>query len=521
MGNKIGAKGGRKDLKLTIQNKRRKNKKEIQEIKRKKRKIEQDAKQKEQQLITNFESKQEKCKEDVVQQSNLNDNTHFTNDLIEIEITNLEKEKEETLKEKQTNQKVEEIIIQTPLNLKDDQENIIPIFKKPKEYKKRKGNKEKNNNLNSPDTDNIKNQMDIPSEKKEETTTFLEQQIIKVLEQEIDEKKYSLKKMDSEIYAIQQNIDSITEEQELLVLEQEIKKLIDKIEEIKRQIISLERALDFKFPIENPDNYLIYLVEEYKNNRKDEIDLEKKFQESEQYQTLIDTIIIVEAKQETIQKQLEEKKSQMELEEEQIQKLQNDMINIEEWNQKIEKMLEQSQNVLEEMTIKVKEAVHITEKVNYVTKQVNHSLLELFLLMNIFKRNLSIKNSAVAAITAAIALDMILKITTPIQEKKMVKEIKMTDYKNMIERCLDDTNFLENTIHENLNQISSLRYTFEHNYQSCSYLPSYQEALDKLSNLEENMKEHRENIIRMKQEMENQLEKNNAKVKKYDSIKAA
>ena len=51
------------------------------------------------------------------------------------------------------------------------------------------------------------------------------------------------------------------------------------IEEIKKQIVSLKRTFGFKFPIENPDNYLIYLVEEYKSNRKEEIDLEKKLKE--------------------------------------------------------------------------------------------------------------------------------------------------------------------------------------------------------------------------------------------------
>ena len=327
--------------------------------------------------------------------------------------------------------------------------------------------------------------------------------------------------MDSELYTIQKNIESLTEEKELLLLEEEIKRLLDKIESIKKQILSLEKTFEFKFPIEEPDNYLIYLIEEYKNNRKEEIDLGKKLKEKKEFQSLVDTMIEIEEKQEIVQKQLEEKKEQMELEEEQIKKLQDDMIDIEEIDKRMNQMIEKGNKALEDITSKVNETIQITEKVNYITTQVNHSLLELFLLMALFKRNLSIKNSVLAATTAALALDMILKMTTPVQEKKVEKEIKITDYKNMIENCITDTEFLENTIHQNLNNISSLRYTFEHNYQSCSYLPSYQEALEKLSKLEENMKEHKQNIRKMKQDMEYQLEKNDAKVKKYDSIKAA
>lgn len=539
MADSIGTKGGKRDLKLTIQNRKRKNKKEIQEMKYKQKKKEKEAHKKKEKLITILKLEQETSKnkqgttiihksklevprKKIFKQPNSKEDTFFTNDDIKEKRENPQKGLPE--KEQQINQELEKIIIQIPFNLKDNKKNIISISNQSEEQKLKEEKKyigKQINNLDNHNKNNTKEQINILNEKKEENISFLEQHIIKVLEQELDEKKYSLKKLDSEIYAIQQSIDPVTREEELLVLEQEISKLINKIEKIKKQIIVLERTLDFKFPIESPDNYLIYLVEEYKNNRKEEINLEKTFQESKEYKTLIDTIIIIEKNQETIQKQLEEKKNQMKLDEEQIKKLQDDIIDIEEIKQKMSQMMEKGKETLEEITNRLNETVQITEKVNYITMQVNHSLLELFLLMTLFKRNLSIKNSVLAATTASLALDIILKMTTPIQEKKIIKEIKITDYKNMIENCITDTNFLENTIHQNLNKISSLRYTFEHSYQSCSYLPSYQEALEKLLKLEENMKEQKQNIIRMKQDMEFQLEKNEAKVKKYNSIKAA
>lgn len=531
MGINIGAKGGKRDLKLMIQNKKRKKKKQIEEMRNKQKEKEQEIQKKKEEMIitpksqqdpTNtHQSKLKASEKEMPKQCNSQEENFLTNSYIKEKRINLQQEQQELKEKEQVNQELEENTIQTLPNSENEKENKISIFDCPQESKPKYRKKTKGKQTDNYDKQNTKKQIDILNEKKEENIFFLEQQVIKVLEQQLEEKKYSLKKIDSEVYAIQQSTDSITEEKELLTLEQEISELIDRIEEMKRQIVALERTLGFRFPIESPDNYLIYLVEEYKNNRKEEIDLEKAFLENKKYQTLVDTMIIIEKKQEAIQKQLEEKRKQMNLEEEQVQKLQENMINIEEMDQKIEKMLVQSKKVLEEITNKVNETVHITEKVDYVTRQINHSLFELFLLMNLFKRNLSIKNSAVTAISTAIILDMILKITTPIEEKKISKVIKMEDYKNMINHCLSDTDFLVNTIHQNLNQISTLRYTLEHDYSSCSYLPSYQETLRRLSDLEEKMEEHRKNILVMKIDMEHQLEKNNAKVKKYASIKSA
>lgn len=536
MGNNIGAKGGKKDLKLIFQNNKRKKRKEIQEIKLQKEKIEREKKQKQKEAVIHLTPEVKLPEENI----NIESNPKELISPVIIPIENIQEKQQQTKDQKEQNEikKEETLISQTPdLEIEENNKNIIPIPKPEKErkieekkerkieekretkketnIKKGKRSKEKNS------TNSTEKQIETINKKKQETEDFLEQQVIKVLEQEIEEKNFQLKKMDSEIYTIQKNIESLTEEEELLLLEKEIKKLLDKMEEMKRQILSLEKTFEFKFPIEEPDNYLICLVEEYKNNRKEEIDLGKKLKENKEFKSLVDTIIEIEEKQKVVQKQLEEKKDQMELEEEQIKKLQDDMIDIEEINKKMSQMIEKGDKALEDITSKVNETIQITEKVNYITTQVNHSLLELFLLMALFKRNLSIKNSVLAATTAALALDMILKMTTPVQEKRVEKEIKMTDYKNMIENCINDTEFLENTIHQNLNKISSLRYIFEHSYQSCSYLSSYQEALDKLLKLEENMKEHKQNVMKMKQEMEYQLEKNDAKVKKYDSIKAA
>ena len=66
--------------------------------------------------------------------------------------------------------------------------------------------------------------------------------------------------------------------------------------------------------------------------------------------------------------------------------------------------------------------------------------------MSVLKHNLSIKNSVVAAVSAKVVLDMILKMTTPITETVTTKVSDVKNYENLIKDCLNDTNKLENML---------------------------------------------------------------------------
>lgn len=518
----IGAKGGKKDRILRFRNRKRKQKQESQELEKRQQQQQQEKNKKQKEidailLIDSDSDKEEKIpifkNKSSESKTNISSSLNLSPPIIE----------EPSLK-KQT------VIKAIPPTIhKDKKKTSKPVYSPPSFLNKQE-TKKKAETISSLETQKIADNTDLskttystsnpkvaasPKETKD-TMTFVEKQVIKILEQDIEEKKYQLKKMDSELYTIQKNIDSITDKEELKELEQEVQQLMEMIEQIKSQMISLEKMLALELPVEEPDHYLIYLVEEYKSHRHIEIELEKSLQENPRFQFLIDTVIEMEEKQKIIQEKIQEKKGKLELEEEQINKLNEDVVDLEEMNQKITKLLKESKKMMEEITQKVNETVHITQRVEIITRQVDHTMLELFLLMGLLKHNLSIKNNAIAAATAMLALDMIIKMTTPISEKKVIFENDVKDYRDWIEHCTKDTNFLEEMIDKNIDQISSIRYIFEHDYSACDYLSSYQSALEKLMALEEEMKERKKDVSKMKKEMQTQLEKNNAKVNKYN-----
>lgn len=392
-------------------------------------------------------------------------------------------------------------------------------------------NTKKNDNINNIDNDsydvglskdfqNIDKSNSKDNNELVSDTNYLEKQIIKILEQQIDDSNYGLKKIDSELYAIQKEIDDLEEKEDVQEILKEIEFLIGKLKTIKKQIVSLQQTFDFDSFIDDPDNYLIYLVDEIKEKRKNCQLLSDKLKENDKYKNIVDEIIEIELRQEKLLNKLKEKEEQLDLDNEQISKLNESVIDLEEMKTKINNMLKMQNNLLEEVKIKVNETVHVTEKVDYISKSVKHSLFELFLLMAMLKHNLSIKNNVVAAISAKATLDLIIKMTTPVTEKVVTMVSDVSDYSDIINSCLNDTTKLENIMDENLNNVSSLLYMFEHDYKECSYLDSYQDALNRIISLDRELRERKIEITKIKEETQLQLEKNEAKIKKYGSIVA-
>lgn len=371
-------------------------------------------------------------------------------------------------------------------------------------------------------TDIENKQINIPVEKKKysdtEISDYLKIEITHILENSIKDNIYELKKLDSNFYSIEKKIDYAEDDSDIKEIELEINKLLEQLQYIKMQITSLEKTFEFKFPVEEPDNYLIYLVEEYKEKVKNEYSLIKDLKHNKEYKSIIERIVELEDKKDLLFKKINSKKDQFEIMDDQIQEMNENMISIDQAALDIQRLVSSQQEMLEYVKRQVDETVHITEKVEYITKSVNHTFMELFLLMALFKRNLSIKNNVVALTETAVLLNLINKMCTPTKEKVITVKSDVIDYKKIINDCLEDTNKLDNLINNNLNTIDSIRYTFLHDYKECSHLPAYKETMKNLDTIEEDIKTKKDEIKRMSKEIELQLEKNDAKVKKYGNL---
>ena len=497
----IGAKGGKKDHKLTLLNIFRNKKKLLKETKEQIEKKHQAKIKKEKneiQLPEKIESKQVELKSKEIKPPE----PIIEEEIISINSTHKAKAKTPEIKPKAT------ISAEKKLAPTNEIENI-----KPKAVNKEIVNNQ-DNIIKSPQ------QEENTKKKKKKNTYYLEQEIIHILEETIKENNYELKKLDSDIYTIKQTIDS-TEEEDINELEDEIDDIITRFNTIQNQLKKLKKSFNLDFPIDNADNYLIYLIDEYKNNLRSKKELSDKLEKNEKYQDILTRIVELELKKDELIEKTEERKKKIDIDNKTLDKMNDNIINIENKAKEIKVLVDNGTKELENIKTKVQETVHITERFETITKSVKHSIFELLQLMHLFKHHLSLKNNAVNAIAANVTLDLIMKMCTPIEERVLVKESDVKDYENMINDCINNTNKLLDTIKNNLNHISSIRYIFENDYKELSQLPMYKEITDKLNQLESDMKERLDSTKKLTKEMNLELEKNNSKVKKYRNLEVA
>ena len=509
----IGSKGGKNDRKILLLNtKKEKRKKQLllEEENIEKEKIK-DKKEKETILNSILKmNKEKRIKTPNNNDININETQKKKNTPSDKQKPSIEKKPLQETIEKQKAKEKE--VPKTP------ESNIIPKTDKVPSNKKDNTQTSSRKKNIIPPQDESQEKNSTKDENNVDITEYLKMEITNILENNIKDNIYELKKMDSTFYTIEQKIEYAEDDSDIKEIEYEINELLKQLDYIRKELASLEKIFELNFPVEEPDNYLIYLVDEYKDRIKNKKELSDDLKHNKAYKSIVDRIVELEAKKEELLEKVEAKKEQFELEDGKLEEMNNSIISIEEAAINIKNLVDKQNEMLMEVKRQVDKTVHVTEKVKYVTKSINHTFMELFLLMSLFKRNLSMRNNAVAVVQTTIILDLINKMCTPITEKVTIKESDVADYQGMIKDCLSDTSKLDSYIDNSLDNISSIRYTFLYDYKECSHLPEYQETIKNLDKIEEDMKTKKDEIKRMNKEIELELEKNNAKVKKYGSL---
>lgn len=548
MKEELGVKGGKKEKKLTWLNFLRKQKKKQQELAQEKKK-ELEKKKKILKEITIRNLKQEKGKEQetspsfkrrkvAITKTQKKKKLEIKQEILEEKQEILEKKQENLkknieplekgdLEEKKTLAKTEEItdkkketILPTQQERKEKKDSTISYsdLQKPKDILE-ESSKNKSS-VKKVALEEIK-ELQIPTtkeEQKEKDTIQLEAQITKIIQNQLEKQKLELKKIEEELYQKQKQLNNPLKIEEMEELKKELEKLTTFLEHIKKNLASLEKTFQLKFPVTEPDFTLIALVEEYQKSFQKKWELEKKLKDNKEFASIMEQLLYIEKKKEELEKKLEIQKKETEENESKIQKMEDDITEIDSTQLEIEKFIKEQENILADIKQKLKETVQITKKVEIITKQVNHSFLELFLLMGLLKKNLGLSGGIVNFMKATILLDIIHELCTPIQKQVIRKEINVTDYQNLITDSMNSTKNLEKLMDENIGKLSSIRYQLEHFYQEYSHLESFQEAIKNLDSLEKTFQEKKKDISKMKSEINKAFDKNQEKVKKYGSI---
>lgn len=357
-----------------------------------------------------------------------------------------------------------------------------------------------------------------------EQEEILELKVAIELDRLLKDNRYELKRLYTELDAIQKDADDLYEVSETEQAIEEIERLLEYLEQIKRQleVISRSHNLDLIYQLEDP--YFSKLVEEYKSHVKDQQTIETNvddFKKSEEYISLMKRILEFEQLQEDLTTTLEERKEELNDRDQDFELLQDQYLDLEKVTKDLESLIEDSQKHLEFVSKKVNEAVESTTKMQIKMKYTLGILARTLLLFSLIKMNPKPKANAATAVEAIVAVDLIRNLLKPKEEKRMVTEYHCPDYRNMIENALTDIHSVSHLIQNGLSQVQGLQKTFEAEFgKYADVLPEYKDLLASITKVEKELQERKDNMQRIENNMKHQLRRNNQKVLEYEKLNA-
>ena len=461
----IGAKGGKKDLKQTRKNIRRKKVKEQLE------------------KIERLEKEQSKKQEKVLKVQPTSQPVKKKTGFNLVPTRKIEK-KEEVIDLKQHKESSSHLDVLTNDEInKNEKERAI---KNTNSFKKKTGITP---TILSNSSNFLEEKQD-DDKKEEPKEAFLEQKVITQLENILKEERYQLKKLSFELEVLNKESNQVYQSREVEDKIDKINLLLDQLLKIKKEleIAFHDQKLDFIYKLD--DDYLKKIVNEYKEyvSNQEVSDMIHNFKKEDLYTRVMATILEMEKKEEELVLQLDEKKKMFYLEEQEFESLQDEYIDISKVVSDLEKLVKEAEKKLQEVNRKVNEAVSVTTKMQIQTHHAIGLLEKSILLFSLFKMNPRPKANAITALQVLIATNLIKNMFTKKEERKEVKTYHFHDYQNLIENATKDIETTFSLIKYSIASLQEVKNTFLKDFgEHFSNLAIYQEFLSTIETVEKEL----------------------------------
>lgn len=330
----------------------------------------------------------------------------------------------------------------------------------------------------------------------------------------VDEYEHQLKEVRKDLRQLVFEYNVVAEASDELYDSKEADELLERLNEIIKKIEELKRKIDIPDIDKYDDNYLYTLVsnyiEEFKNKK-----FVSEIKDSVLYIMISEKLDELDNKKDTLQNKIETKKSNLELNEIRMEEIKEKYYNFDKFNKEITKFQQEQDKVLEEIKDKMAKATTIQERVETQVQGMNRQSRRLLALMAASMMLPGARSAKGLATLTASYLYFMRNIMRPNVRTRTLRTIKVEDYHKEIERSIADLENVKDLLSKTSRQIDSTIREFETEFKD--YLNEFPECRELLSNLEkikDEILEKEYELVRIKEEQEKNLEKNNAKVKR-------
>ena len=229
----------------------------------------------------------------------------------------------------------------------------------------------------------------------------------------------------------------------------------------------------------------------------------------------------LEIEKELLNLRLMDKKEDLKIDEGFLNNLKDDYNNFETFNQALLKFQEEQESIINELREKIANSVTVQEKVQTQVRYLNvraRHVMNLFLIQSLIPGPRSARQ--MAALTAGY-LYFARNTLRPRRITRRYRTYEVTDYTNDIENSIKEIDksiyLLNRSEKELLNMMNEIETTYKEYLQE----KEIKELLSNLENIYSSLKEKNEDLLKLKEEQEKNLQEskeNNKLVKRYEEI---
>lgn len=338
-------------------------------------------------------------------------------------------------------------------------------------------------------------------------------EIINQYEERLKETRRELKELVFEYQVISDNINSIYNAEQLQEVLNKLNELIKKLEELQSKIL-LKGTASYDY------SYIEDLAREYISSFNKE-ELVEEIKDSPLYILISAKIKELEIEKELLNLRLMDKKEDLKIDEGVLNNLKDDYNNFETFNQSLLKFQEEQESIINELREKIANSVTVQEKVQTQVRYLNvraRHVMNLFLIQSLIPGPRSARQ--MAALTAGY-LYFARNTLRPRRITRRYRTYEVTDYTNDIENSIKEIDksiyLLNRSEKELLNMMNEIETTYKEYLQE----KEIKELLSNLENIYSSLKEKSEDLLKLKEEQEKNLQEskeNNKLVKRYEEI---
>lgn len=389
--------------------------------------------------------------------------------------------------------------------------------------------------INNNYIDDIKYDMDVVDtidiEKTDTKDNFSNIQTPQLLEVVFFEELDNILKIDyHDLENINLEIKILNDKEEDVVLQDEIKQLKDELEAIIKKFEAIAKKYDFVYETLDYDKiremnsyYIKYLIDDYKEALNNDELLDEKFQvikDIEEYVNVLNTIIEIENKKDSLQAKVNEKLERFKIRDEKLERLKEDYYSIDKINDKIIDFNKSQAQTLNNLKQLIDKSVNIEKNVEYkkaLSFNLNNALIGTLLMASVSFIPPTKKGNVLRVGLMIMGISKLSSIVKTDEKEKVTFNYDISSYEKEINSSLVGIKNVINDIDNALSDINFLRQKIKEEVgEYINEIPETKDLMKNINKIEKELTIQQEIAKNYSNEFSITLQENNEKIKKLD-----